>query len=139
MHIQPINNVANVSSKGLYFAKPGILFNRSANYLNNNGALVSKTGVRYFEDTSIPQKIKDAVENNKYIRDLASKFDTFVCYSCNIGPFSKKWIAQLHLSWADYTEKYASQRQLFSDLENDSKESAEDSLIKNMEKQFVHK
>ena len=138
MHIQSINNAANVSSKGLYFAKPGILFNRSANYLNNNGALVSKTGVRYFEDTSVPQKIKDAVAKNEYIRDLAAMFDTFVCYSCRISPFTKDWLAQLHLSWADYTQKYASERQLFSDYAV-NKQSAEDSLIKNMEKQFVRK
>ena len=139
MHIQPINDVKCVSSKGLYFAKFGVLFNKRAEFLKNSGVSVSETGVRYFEDTSIPQKIKEAVEKNKYIKNLADKYDTFVSYSCRISPFNKKWVAILQLSWADYSQKFASKRDVFSKLDSADKQSAEDSLLKNMAKNFVCK
>ncbi len=85
MRIQLINNYHNQLSHraGLYFTrKPKVLFDHCSGtrYIAKDIVKISKDGFGYVEDIKIPQDIKDRFANANFIKALAEKFDTFVCY-----------------------------------------------------------
>ena len=133
MHIQSINNSSNVSSKGLYYAKANALVNKSVRNMAKEGVSVSETGIKYVEDKAIPQIIKDAVENNKYIQDVANKYDTFVSYFRNKGILTRAHISQLILEWRDGAQGNLQQKVALSNLREKTVEEADKTLAKNIE------
>ena len=136
MHIQSINNSSNLSSKGLYYAKTNALVDKSVNALAKECVSVSENGIRYVEDKAIPQIIKDAVEGNKYIKDVADKYDTFVSYVRDKGILTRAHISQLILEWRDGVQGNLQQKLALSNLREKTAEEADQNLAKNIKKMY---
>ncbi len=131
MYIQPVyHNASNISLKGLYWAKPGVLYNKSAQYLKQDGISVSETGVRYIEDKSIPERIKKAVRESKFIMKLAKEFDTFISYYAGESCLNRNTnVAFIKIGWADYSKKRAEEKIVFSESPLQEIEVVVESLI----------
>lgn len=108
MKINPINNnLQNNTSfqKGIYFTEsPTVLFNKSAKFdsLKKETISISNDGFRYIENKSIPNKIKTAILNNAFVKDIAESFDTFVYvrkpFKC---PDFDNFCSHLKIKWFD--------------------------------------
>lgn len=116
MRINFRSNSAPSMKAGLYFSKTSnVLFNQNPNinYVTNEVVKISKEGSRYIEDTTIPQVIKKYFAEIPFIKELAQKFDTFIHF-CKVpkgGRFNKsEFVAYAKISWADYSKKYAEQK-----------------------------
>ena len=133
MHIQSINNSSNVSSKGLYYAKANALVNKSVRNMAKECVSVSDTGIKFVEDKTVPQIIKDAVENNKYIKDVADKYDAFVSYVNQKGILTRAHISQLRMVWKDSSKEEVQQLVVLSNLKEKTTKEADKNLAKNIE------
>ena len=139
MHIQSINSY-NPSTKGLYFSKvSNVLFNKDAKYITQKQVKISEHGIRYIEDTSIPQKIKERFQNNPFIKELAEQFDTFVFFrelpkghENNLG-----WghFSYAKISWADFSKNMAQKRTVDGNSAI-SVNFATDKMFKNLEQKI---
>ena len=78
MKIQQQNSY-NPNMKALYFTKVLPRMSEAVKYKNQK---VTQTGIKYVEDTSakLTPIIKEAFEENRFIKNLAEKFDVFVQY-----------------------------------------------------------
>ena len=78
MKIQQQNSY-NPNMKALYFTKTVPMCSKTANYVDQK---ITKIGVKYVEDKSakLTPVMKEAFEENRFIRNLAEKFDVFVQY-----------------------------------------------------------
>lgn len=136
MHIQSINSY-NPSSKGLYFSKvSNVLFNKEAKYITQEQVKVSERGIRYIEDTAIPQKIKERFMKIPFIQEVSEKFDTFIFFrelakghENNLG-----WghFSYAKISWADFSRNMAQNRRVDGSSAI-SIELATDKMFKNLE------
>ena len=78
MKIQQQNSF-NPNMKALYFTKAHPKRNASLNYINQK---ITKSGIEYVEDKSakLTPIMREAFEENRFIKNLAEKFDVFVQY-----------------------------------------------------------
>ena len=78
MKIQQQNSY-NPNMKALYFTKVLPRMSEALKYKNQN---VTQTGIKYVEDTSakLTPIMREAFEENRFIKNLAKKFDVFVQY-----------------------------------------------------------
>ena len=78
MKIQQQNSY-NPSMKALYFTKVLPRMSEAVKYKNQK---VTQTGIKYVEDTSakLTPIMREAFEENRFIKKLAEKFDVFVQY-----------------------------------------------------------
>ena len=73
-------NLYNPNMKALYFTKTLPMKSPTVDYINQK---ITKSGIKYVEDTSakLTPIMKEAFQNNSFIKGLAEKFDVFVQYS----------------------------------------------------------
>ena len=78
MRIQQQNSY-NPNMKALYFTKTIPMRSETTNYINQK---ITKTGIKYVEDKSakLTPIMKEAFAENRFIKNLAEKFDVFVQY-----------------------------------------------------------
>ena len=78
MKIQQQNSF-NPNMKALYFTKAHPKRNASLNYINQK---ITKSGIEYVEDKSakLTPIMREAFEENQFIKKLSEKFDVFVQY-----------------------------------------------------------
>ena len=78
MRIQQQNNY-NPNMKALYFTKAIPMRSGTVDYINQK---ITKSGIKYVEDQSakLTPIIREAFEENFFIKNLAEKFDVFVQY-----------------------------------------------------------
>ena len=78
MKIQQQNSY-NPNMKALYFTKVLPRMSEAVKYKNQK---VTQTGIKYVEDTSakLTPIMREAFEENRFIKKLAEKFDVFVQY-----------------------------------------------------------
>ena len=78
MKIQQQNSY-NPNMKALYFTKVHPIMTEVLKYKNQK---ITQNGIKYVEDTSakLTPIMKEAFEENHYIKKLAEKFDVFVQY-----------------------------------------------------------
>lgn len=78
MRIQQQNSY-NPNMKALYFTKTIPMRSETTNYINQK---ITKSGIKYVEDTSakLTAIMKEAFAENRFIKNLAEKFDVFVQY-----------------------------------------------------------
>ena len=78
MKIQQQNSY-NPNMKALYFTKVLPMKSPTVDYINQK---ITKSGIKYVEDTSakLTPIMKEAFQNNSFIKGLAEKFDVFVQY-----------------------------------------------------------
>lgn len=96
MKIQQQNSY-NPNMKALYFTKVFPRMSEAVKYKNQN---VTQTGIKYVEDTSakLTPIMKEAFEENCFIKNLAERFDVFVMYlgeKFSYGGFSS--FANIHV------------------------------------------
>lgn len=72
-------NAYNPNMQALYFTKVRPIVTKTLKYKNQN---VTQTGIKYVEDTSakLTPIMREAFEENRFIKNLAEKFDVFVQY-----------------------------------------------------------
>ena len=72
-------NAYNPNMQALYFTKVRPIVTETLKYKNQN---VTQTGIKYVEDTSakLTPIMREAFEENRFIKNLAEKFDVFVQY-----------------------------------------------------------
>lgn len=91
---------------GLYFAKPGMLFNKNYSYVNPEGQKISPEGVRYFEDESITLPVREKFANVPILKKLSAKHDTFVnLVTIFDKDLNQNRFARINISYADYLKK----------------------------------
>lgn len=78
MKIQQQNSY-NPNMKALYFTKVRPRMSEAVKYKNQK---VTQTGIKYVEDTSakLTPIMREAFEENRFIKNLAERFDVFVEY-----------------------------------------------------------
>ena len=78
MRIQQQNSY-NPNMKALYFTKTIPMRSETTNYINQK---ITKSGIKYVEDNSakLTPIMKEAFAENRFIKNLAEKFDVFVQY-----------------------------------------------------------
>ena len=101
MQIQRVNGNQQTFKSGLYFSKSiNICHKPSEKYLEKASLKVSEYGYKYPENTQLPEEIINRFKENKLIKSLSEKFDTFVFHStlpenkkCAVGhvAFAKLW------------------------------------------------
>ena len=79
MKIQQQQNAYNPSMKALYFTKVRPIVTETVKYKDQK---VTQNGIKYVEDTSakLTPIMREAFEENRFIKKLAEKFDVFVQY-----------------------------------------------------------
>ena len=72
-------NLYNPNMKALYFTKTLPMKSPTVDYINQK---ITKSGIKYVEDTSakLTPIMKEAFEENQFIKKLSEKFDVFVQY-----------------------------------------------------------
>ena len=79
MQIQKTTNTN--FGKGIYFSHiSNICFNKTAKFTNKEGVKISEEGYKYIEQTQLSKQIKDKFKNNKFIKNISEKFDTFIWF-----------------------------------------------------------
>ena len=115
-----------------------MLFNKNTKYITQEQVKISERGIRYIENTGIPQNIKERFQNNPFIKELAEQFDTFVFFrelpKGHENNFGWEHFSFAKISWADFSKKMAEQRNVQGSSPI-SQELATDKMFKNLEQQ----
>ena len=79
MKIQQQQNAYNPNMQALYFTKVRPIVAEAVKYKDQK---VTQNGIKYVEDTSakLTPIMREAFEENRFIKKLAEKFDVFVQY-----------------------------------------------------------
>ena len=79
MKIQQQQNAYNPNMQALYFTKVRPIVAEAVKYKDQK---VTQNGIKYVEDTSakLTPIMREAFEENRFIKNLAEKFDVFVQY-----------------------------------------------------------
>lgn len=131
MQVKSINGASFGS--GLYFTTTKVPFDKGIDLGKKAGVKISQEGYKYIENVNISDSIIKKFQNNKLIKDLANKFDTFVLYeeipqnkkiSINHIVMGKVW-------WFD-TIKNAPQYKGARGISRSSKDNAIDKMFKDL-------
>ena len=130
MKIQQQNSY-NPNMKALYFTKVYPTVAEAIKYKNQK---VTQTGIKYVEDTSakLTPIMREAFEENRFIKNLAEKFDVFVQYlgeKFNFGIFSSS--ANIHVIRQE-EGCFISDRYIFNAQDKYTPEGARYRLLDNM-------
>ena len=131
MNINPINTnqQRNLSfQKGLYFVDdPTVIFEKNEkveSFLRHVFWEKSDDGFLYVENKSVPQKVKLAISNDSFVKDLAEKFDTFVYvrkpFKC---PDFDNYCSHMKIKWFDSSKNTVETRDVVG-LSQESKKTA---------------
>ena len=123
-----------VFTSGVYFSRASnICFDKTASFANERGMKVSENGYKYLESLTIPEDVKKKFLNNKFIKEISEKFDTFIWFEQ--VPANKKWgngfIAMAKIWWAD-SSKEAAQRKGVRGISRKSASKALDNMFKEL-------
>jgi len=131
MNINSINTnqQRNLSfQKGLYFVdSPSVVFDKNKkveSFLRHVFWEKSDDGFFYVENKSVPQKVKSAISNDSFVKDLAEKFDTFVYvrkpFKC---PDFDNYCSHMKIKWFDSSKNTVETRDVVG-LSQESKKTA---------------
>ncbi|MBO5434359.1 hypothetical protein J6A31_00860 [bacterium] len=131
MNINSINTnqQRNLSfQKGLYFVdSPSVVFDKNKkveSFLRHVFWKNSDDGFLYVENKSVPQKVKSAISNDSFVKDLAEKFDTFVYvrkpFKC---PDFDNYCSHMKIKWFDSSKNTVETRDVVG-LSQESKKTA---------------
>ena len=85
---------------------------------------ISEDGFRYVENKSVPQKVKSAISNDSFVKDLAEKFDTFVYvrkpFKC---PDFDNYCSHMKIKWFDSSKNAIETRDVVG-ISQESKKTA---------------
>lgn len=104
MNISPVTNSPSMKA-GIFYYEGLPLFNRKLEFLHPENQKVSPEGIRYFEDTTVPENIKSRIEEIPLVKTLAKCKDVFVWFRTTTKPsFSH---ARIDVLYADYSKSRA--------------------------------
>lgn len=95
------SNYSPNMTAGLYFSKPGVLFNPNANFVNPNGQKITPKGVRYFENTELAENIREKIAKIPFVKELSEKYETFVTVT-QAKPKYGNNTGKIEIEYADY-------------------------------------
>ena len=108
MKVNKINNNLSVSrannpsmTAGLYFAKPGVLFNPNVSFVDTEGQKITQKGVRYFENNELAENIRKRISEIPFVKELSKKYETFVTV-IQSKPKDTTNIQKIEIQYADY-------------------------------------
>lgn len=102
---------------GLYFAKPGVLFNPNANYVNPEGQKITEKGVRYFESIELSESIRKKIAEIPFIKELSEKYETFVSV-IQAKTNSGEPIGKIEIQYANYKKKKVKRYEIYGIITN---------------------
>jgi len=131
MHINLINTnqQRNLSfQKGLYFVdNPTVIFDKNKKVESSLRRVFwekSNDGFLYVENKSVPQKVKSAISNDAFIKDLAEKFDTFVYVRKPFkSPDFNNYCSHMKIKWFDSSKNAIETRDVVG-ISQESKKTA---------------
>lgn len=133
MRVNSVDNGNVYFKSGLYFTTVPVKFDKNADFAQKVGVKVSQEGFKYIERPNISAPIIKKFQNNKFVKNLAEKFDTFVLYE--EIPQNKKsssnFIVMAKIWWFDNI-KNAGQYKGARGLSRSSKDHALDKMFKEL-------
>ena len=129
MQVQRVNSAGPSFGAGLYFTELSFpLLDKGLSVIKQSGVKVSKEGYKYVELKRLPQSVKERFTENKFLKNLSDKFETFVWFQSfkeNKETFMPN-IAAMKFFWID--SKNSAIQSRF--IQTSSKVSKEDAINK---------
>ena len=114
MQIQSIQNLHYAPShKGVYFSSNGSFLTVSRKNIANQMLGITKRGMEYPKDNTIPKDIKQKFLSLPFINNLSKKFDVFIYYREHPNLLGEGENAQnvstSKIIWTDYSKQFANE------------------------------